>query len=90
MTYIGSLMRIKRLITTVSLDLYLLAPKIYTITPGIRALPNIGSNTSFDGGINSAILRYAGAADVEPTSNQTASTNPLVETNLHVRMFSVF
>ena len=48
----------------------------------IRANPNLGT-TGFSGGINSAILRYSGADDAEPTTNQTTSTSPLVETNLH-------
>ncbi|KAM5539727.1 hypothetical protein V8D89_006540 [Ganoderma adspersum] len=47
----------------------------------IRALPS-GGTTTFDGGINSAILRYDGAAEVEPTTNQTTSTAPLAETDL--------
>lgn len=47
----------------------------------IRALPNSGNQT-FDGGINSAILRYWGAPIVDPTTSSTSS-NPLIETNLH-------
>ena len=47
----------------------------------IRALPNKGT-TTFDGGINSAILRYVGAPAVEPSTNQTTSTAPLVEADL--------
>ncbi|TBU29213.1 laccase [Dichomitus squalens] len=47
----------------------------------IRALPQIGT-VSFDGGVNSAILRYDGAAAIEPTTNQTGGSNPLVEANL--------
>ena len=47
----------------------------------IRALPQVGT-TSFDGGVNSAILRYDGAAAIEPTTNQTGGSNPLVEANL--------
>ena len=47
----------------------------------IRSLPSSGQ-TNFINGINSAILRYAGAPDVEPTTVQDTS-NPLVETNLH-------
>nr|AIZ72726.1 laccase G [Trametes hirsuta] len=47
----------------------------------IRALPN-GGTVSFSGGVNSAILRYSGAPEVEPTTNQTLSTNTLVETDL--------
>uniref|UniRef100_UPI0001529956 laccase n=1 Tax=Trametes maxima TaxID=259368 RepID=UPI0001529956 len=48
----------------------------------IRANPNFG-NVGFNGGINSAILRYDGAPAVEPTTNQSTSTQPLNETNLH-------
>jgi FtsP/CotA-like multicopper oxidase with cupredoxin domain len=48
----------------------------------IRSLPDM-PNATFDGGQNSAILRYKGAPITEPTTNQTNSTMPLVETNLH-------
>ena len=49
----------------------------------IRANPNFG-NVGFTDGINSAILRYDGAAEAEPTATTApTSTNPLVETNLH-------
>ena len=48
----------------------------------MRALPNIPANSTFTGGINSAILRYQGAPDAEPTTSQDI-TNLLVETNLH-------
>jgi len=47
----------------------------------IRALPSL-PNATFTGGLNSAILRYQGAPDVEPTTLQD-NTNLLVETNLH-------
>ncbi|KAI0666083.1 laccase B [Trametes maxima] len=47
----------------------------------IRAIPNTGDITT-DGGINSAILRYSGAPEIEPTTNATTSTSPLVETDL--------
>jgi iron transport multicopper oxidase len=47
----------------------------------VLAIPNVGT-VSFDGGLNSAILRYAGADVAEPTTTQNL-TNPLVETNLH-------
>jgi iron transport multicopper oxidase len=47
----------------------------------VRSLPNSGTQ-GFDGGVNSAILRYVGAPDVDPTTNET-STIPLLETNLH-------
>jgi iron transport multicopper oxidase len=48
----------------------------------IRANPDIGT-TGFANGINSAVLRYAGAPDAEPTTTQTTSVIPLVDTNLH-------
>ncbi|KAG1763502.1 laccase [Suillus placidus] len=48
----------------------------------IRNLPNY-ANASFEGGINSAILRYKGAPQADPTTVNTTSTNPLQETNLH-------
>ena len=47
----------------------------------IRAQPNIGPQ-GFAGGINSAILRYVGAAVAEPTTTQTTSVAPLSEHNL--------
>ncbi|OBZ65410.1 Laccase-4 [Grifola frondosa] len=43
--------------------------------------PNVG-NTGFDNGINSAILRYSGAEDADPTSNQTTSVAALDEADL--------
>ncbi|PPQ88742.1 hypothetical protein CVT25_008549 [Psilocybe cyanescens] len=54
-------------------------------TPGsywIRANPNVANIIGFDGGVNSAILRYAGLPAVDPTTSLSIS-NPLVETNLH-------
>ena len=47
----------------------------------IRALPSL-PNATFTGGLNSAILRYQGAPDADPTTSQYID-NPLVETNLH-------
>ncbi|KDR80949.1 hypothetical protein GALMADRAFT_207865 [Galerina marginata CBS 339.88] len=47
----------------------------------IRASPNVGSQ-DFNGGINSAILRYWGASEIDPNSTQALS-NPMIETNLH-------
>ncbi|KAF9444257.1 multicopper oxidase [Macrolepiota fuliginosa MF-IS2] len=47
----------------------------------VRAEPNIGT-TGFVGGVNSAILRYIFAPNKDPTTTQTPSTNPLLETNL--------
>ncbi|KAJ7181599.1 laccase 2 precursor [Mycena crocata] len=48
----------------------------------IRSVPNFG-DTSFTGGVNSAILRYVGAKRCDPKTNNTASTKPLLETSLH-------
>lgn len=48
----------------------------------IRNLPNT-ANASYEGGTNSAILRYKGAREVEPATVNTAPINPLAETNLH-------
>ncbi|KAJ6621044.1 laccase [Mycena sp. CBHHK59/15] len=48
----------------------------------IRTVAN-GGTTGFDNGINSAILRYVGANDTDPTTNVTTATNELVETDLH-------
>lgn len=53
----------------------------------IRANPSRG-NTGFVGGINSAILKYIDApifdpVTPDPTTPEVASTNPMLETNLH-------
>ncbi|KAI6112540.1 laccase [Pisolithus sp. B1] len=48
----------------------------------IRALPNL-ANATFNGGINSAILRYQGAPVTDPTTNHTTSVMPMLESNLH-------
>lgn len=47
----------------------------------MRANPNLGI-TGFDGGINSAILRYVGAPKVEPKTDASTSTLPLKEWEL--------
>ncbi|CAA7265189.1 unnamed protein product [Cyclocybe aegerita] len=47
----------------------------------IRAHPNIGPQ-GFVGGLNSAILRYWGAPNADPTTTSSVS-NPMLETNLH-------
>ncbi|KAI0371788.1 phenoloxidase [Pilatotrama ljubarskyi] len=47
----------------------------------VRANPFFGT-TGFAGGINSAILRYDGAPTIEPTTEPSTSTKPLVETDL--------
>ncbi|KAK7042848.1 multicopper oxidase/laccase [Favolaschia claudopus] len=54
-------------------------------TPGnywIRTVANSGT-AGFDNGINSAILRYSGQSNTDPTTKQATSAVPLVETNLH-------
>ncbi|KAJ7111331.1 laccase 2 [Mycena epipterygia] len=48
----------------------------------IRTVAN-GGTAGFDNGINSAVLRYVGAAVVDPSTNATTATAALVETNLH-------
>ncbi|KDR71625.1 hypothetical protein GALMADRAFT_229583 [Galerina marginata CBS 339.88] len=47
----------------------------------IRALPNAGP-PGFNGGLNSAILRYIGALEIDPNTTLSLS-NPMLETNLH-------
>jgi len=41
-----------------------------------------GGPTGFKGGINSAILRYAGSPEMDPTTTQSKSIIPLMESNL--------
>jgi len=48
----------------------------------IRALPNT-PGSSFAGGQNSAILRYSGAPNQDPTTSLTTGLMPLLEQNLH-------
>ena len=48
----------------------------------IRADPDVRGLPGFDGGRNSAILRYAGASAVDPTTSQS-SIRPLKEPDLH-------
>ncbi|KAG1816496.1 laccase T2 copper depleted [Suillus subaureus] len=47
----------------------------------IHAMPNY--DTTFAGGLNSAILRYAGAPTLDPVYRNWNTTNPLLEQNLH-------
>jgi iron transport multicopper oxidase len=47
----------------------------------IRTVAN-GGTAGFDNGINSAILRYVGANETDPTTNATTATAALVETDL--------
>lgn len=52
----------------------------------VRAEPRQGFDGGpggFEGGINSAILRYAGSPKIDPKSLQQKSVMPLVESNLH-------
>jgi iron transport multicopper oxidase len=49
----------------------------------IRANPDPRGLPGFDGGRNSAILRYFGAPAVDPTTTQTPNVRPMVETDLH-------
>ncbi|KAG1814195.1 laccase [Suillus variegatus] len=48
----------------------------------LRALPSTTGST-FDGGLNCAILRYRGAPAADPATDYTDSTMPMLETNLH-------
>lgn len=67
-------------------------PKLITQILGIKS--NDAGNSGvhgFDNGVNSAILRYKGAPEAEPTKNQTdIYQNMLLETSLHVRFRSQF
>ncbi len=49
----------------------------------IRSLPNEAGPQGFQGGINSAILRYEGAPDAEPTTSKQQDCIPLREVDLH-------
>ena len=49
----------------------------------IRADNDARGIPGFDGGRNSAILRYVGAPHADPTTTQTPNVNPMIETNLH-------
>ncbi|KAF6749988.1 laccase 3 precursor [Ephemerocybe angulata] len=48
----------------------------------VRANPSRG-DAGFAGGLNSAILRYAGAPVADPTTSQEPNSNPMLEQNLH-------
>ncbi|EPQ54176.1 laccase hybrid [Gloeophyllum trabeum ATCC 11539] len=45
--------------------------------------PNVPGIVGVDGGVNSAILRYIGADDLEPNDTKSVYTNLLNETQLH-------
>ena len=51
----------------------------------IRANPSFtnAGGQGFAGAINSAILRYVGAPESDPTTSQTPSVIPLNESDLH-------
>ncbi|KAL5536674.1 LCC11_6 [Sanghuangporus sanghuang] len=49
----------------------------------IRAIPNFPENSNNNGGINSAILRYDGAPDQEPTAAPKANPVQMNEADLH-------
>lgn len=52
----------------------------------VRADPRPGGDggiPGYQGGINSAILRYVGASQTDPTTSITTNVNPLLEANLH-------
>lgn len=52
----------------------------------IRALPNSGNlniSSTFDNGVNSAILRYKGAPNADPKSVQKKKSTMLADTDLH-------
>ncbi|KAJ7580936.1 laccase 5 [Mycena floridula] len=53
----------------------------FVVLSGIRAQPH-SDNPGFLNGLNSAILRYVGAKNEEPTTPEVASVNPLLETKL--------
>ncbi|KAG1895893.1 laccase [Suillus fuscotomentosus] len=48
----------------------------------VRALPNT-ANANYSGGLNTAILRYKGAPEADPTTPNVSATNQLQESNLH-------
>lgn len=56
---------------------------------GIRAIPSAGYNST-DGGVNSAVLRYAGAPAIEPTSTSTENPVKLNEANVVVSTIRSF
>ncbi|OCB87661.1 laccase [Sanghuangporus baumii] len=49
----------------------------------IRAIPNFPENSNNNGGMNSAILRYDGAPDQEPTTTPKANPVQMNEADLH-------
>ncbi|KAG7095341.1 hypothetical protein E1B28_006102 [Marasmius oreades] len=57
----------------------------------IRAKPSAAANgaTGFEGGINSAILRYKGAPKADPTTNPPSAAVALRESDLHLPTRSV-
>ena len=57
--------------------------ELLSLSIGIRVNSSTG-NSGFEGGINSAILRYAGAPDEEPTTSEQTNINKLFEGDLAV------
>jgi hypothetical protein len=89
-TIVYSLQLINQSTITVSqayLTSSLASAEVYS---GIRAQPNVAMDTSFNNGLNSAILRYVGANATEPSKNHTSPGPLLLETNLHVGAFRPF
>ena len=71
------------LVTTVSKHITLItASDLLVILLGIRANPNVGT-TGFTDGINSAIFRYEGAEEEEPSTIQNTEGTSLDEADLH-------
>ncbi|KAH9478529.1 Laccase-2 [Psilocybe cubensis] len=48
----------------------------------IRSQPDEDAPGGFEGGANSAILRYYGAPTINPTTSKASVSNPLIEANL--------
>jgi iron transport multicopper oxidase len=67
----------------------MVCPPNHMLLTGIRADPLSGSPgwtlNGFDNGRNSAILRYVGAPNADPTTVQATAKAPLIEANLVVR-----
>nr|ALE66817.1 laccase A [Antrodiella faginea] len=54
----------------------------------IRAQPNDAADVTFNGGINSAILRYEGAPVAEPNTTAGPDNTPLLEVNIRPFVFT--
>ncbi len=72
------------MVTTVRLSFFAITKHSLTTTSqGIRANPSVGPR-GYEGGINSAILRYNGADNAEPDTVAIPSQLPMNETQLAV------